>query len=177
MQRPRVALWKLWRWCLRAASEGPPVGSFASLLTAVKLGLSPVRCAPLPRLLLSQSPLSCCQRLPSAPCSMPSGALSCSSSLSPCLPADALPLLNPLAGLIQRPFRADGRRGERSGDRSSLSLRRRLQLAACDGVGPGALERERVRLGRRAREGPRSPARCASDGPEKLGRGRSAGRS
>ena len=62
------------------------------------------------------------QFLPQWPPCMRPGDLSTSSSLCPCPVADAASLLTLLAGLIQRPFPAGGRRGERSGDRMTLSL-------------------------------------------------------
>ena len=63
---------------------------------------------------------------------MPSGALSCSRSASPHVPADALRLLTPLAGLIHRQLPADGQRSEQSDARATYSLRR-PQLQAVHG--------------------------------------------
>ena len=73
--------------------------------------------------------------------------------------ADAASLLTLLAGLLDRRLPAAGHRGEQSGDRATLSLTRRLLPAAGDGLGPGALERDRFRLGQRAPEG----GRCSGD--------------
>ena len=50
------------------------------------------------------------------------GDLSFSSAHGPCTPVDAVRLLNPMAGLIHRPFRPGGRGGEQSGDRATSSL-------------------------------------------------------
>ena len=65
---------------------------------------------------------------------MPSGALSHSRSASPCVPADALRLLNPSAGRILRQLREGGCGGEQSGARATSTFRRPLLLAACVGI-------------------------------------------
>ena len=58
------------------------------------------------------------------PLGVQSAALSCSRSLSPSVPADALRLLNPLAGLVHRSLPGGGHRSEPSSDRA-------ISLHAC----------------------------------------------
>jgi len=98
-----------------------------------------------------------------------------SSAYGPCTTADAVCLLNPLAGLIHRPLPAGGCRSEQSGARATLSLRRPLVPAARVAIRWAALARSRLRLARRPREGPRHSAQCASAVPRHTRRGSSAG--
>ena len=69
--------------------------------------------------------------MPREPLGVPSGALCCSRSASPCVPAVATRLLIPLAGLLHRQLPAAGHRSEPSSDRATSSLWRRLWPAAC----------------------------------------------
>ena len=72
---------------------------------------------------------ACSVLCPCTRCVGPSD-LSFSSAHGPCTPVHAVRLLNPMAGLIHRPFRPGGRGGEQSGARATSSSRRPLWAAA-----------------------------------------------
>ena len=61
------------------------------------------------------------------PLSSQSGDRSCSCSAVPCFLADALRLVAPLAGLLQRQLREGGRRSEQSSARATSSTRAPLR--------------------------------------------------
>ena len=130
-----------------------------------------------PRLEPSAHLSSLLQSLPRWPLSRRPGDLSCPSSLCSCLIADALRLLIPLAGLINRQLAPGGRGGERSGDQATSSLRRLPLPAPRAAIGWPALARFRFRLAGRPSRGPRPHARCALASTHHSRRGGSGGRS
>ena len=113
--------------------------------------------------------------VPREPLGVQSGALCRSRPASPCVPADSLRLLNPLAGWIHRPLPAGGGRSEQSGARATSSLWRPLVPAACVAISWPALARFRFHLAGRSRQGPRPRAQCAPSSTRHSPRGGSVG--